>query len=269
MKFQHSLRLSVFLGILAALSTVSAQVAPAAPEPPPPPKASPESIVDAVANVATREEAAADIQQRINVIADETVDLESQYKTVLRELETVNAYNDQMMRVVSSQEEEIAILKTDLENLQDTQRQIIPLLLKMIDALGEFVAEDTPFLYDERSDRVEELKLLMDRGDITIAEKFRNVMDAYLEENSYSRNIEAYTGQIEQNGVSSTVEFLRIGRVALFVSSLDESTISLWDTGSEQWAVVEDPALQLSIKRAFKIARKEIPVDLLLLPVKN
>ena len=265
------------MGVVGTLPNITAQDAPIAPEPPTAPEStappvapkSPKPIIEAVENVASREKKAAEIQEEINSIADTTVDLESQYKTVLRELETVNAYNAQMKRVVSSQEEEIAVLESDLANLQNTQRQIIPLLLKMIEALDQFVEKDTPFLAEERTERVEDLATLMDRGDITIAEKFRNVMDAYLEENSYSRNIEAYKGQAEINGVETTVEFLRIGRVAFFLSTLDGSTISLWDSEKAAWVEVEDAALELSIKRAFKIARKEIPVDLLILPVSN
>ena len=171
------------MGVVGTLPNITAQDAPIAPEPPTAPEStappvapkSPKPIIEAVENVASREKKAAEIQEEINSIADTTVDLESQYKTVLRELETVNAYNAQMKRVVSSQEEEIAVLESDLANLQNTQRQIIPLLLKMIEALDQFVEKDTPFLAEERTERVEDLATLMDRGDITIAEKFRNI----------------------------------------------------------------------------------------------
>lgn len=273
MKYRQSLSILALICSTATLQHLNAQTAsaPAAPEAPPAPKVpeAPETVVEAVNNVAVREEKAAQIQAKIDTVADVTMDLELDYKAVLRELEIVNAYNAQMKRVVASQEEEIAILRADLDNLQDTQRQIIPLLLKMIEALDQFVENDTPFLEEERTSRVEDLKALMDRGDVTLAEKFRNVMDAYLEENSYSRNIEAYKGQAEFMGQEATFEFLRIGRIALFLSSLDGSTVALWDADAGSWATVEDAALKLSIGRAFKIARKEIPVDLLILPVSN
>ena len=256
------------LSALIAMNALFGQTeAPEVPKPPATPK--PEAVAEAVQNVAEREARAAKIQAKIDVLADDTMDLEAEYKAVLRELETVNSYNAQMKRVVASQEEEVAILRADLENLQGTQREIIPLLLKMIEALDQFVEGDIPFLTGERSERVEKLAALMDRGDINIAEKFRNVMDAYLEENSYARNIEAYKGRTQLNGVDTTVEFLRIGRVAFFLSSLDGDTIALWDAESESWASVTDQVLKLGIQRAYKIARKEIPVDLLRSPVSN
>ncbi|MBC2607805.1 DUF3450 domain-containing protein [Pelagicoccus albus] len=235
----------------------------AAPASPP----NPEAISEAVDTVVDRENQAISTQEQINSISDQTQSLESEYKIVLRELEVVNKYNDQMRAIIGSQEEEISTIEADLAKLQDTQREIVPLLLRMIEALDQFVDADTPFLIEERKGRVEDLKAMMDRGDISIAEKYRKVFDAYQQENNLARNIEATTGNVNYKGESRTVEFLRVGRVAFYFKSLDDKLITRWDTKSNDWVVVEDDSERLNILRAFKIARKEIPVDLLVLPV--
>ncbi len=252
-----------------ALALVAITVAPyslfAQAEPPTPPN--PKVITEAVDTVVGREKAAISTQEQIDSISDETQSLESDYKVVLRELEVVSKYNDQMRAIIGSQENEIATIETDLAKLQDTQREIVPLLLRMIEALDQFVDADTPFLLEERKGRVEELKALMDRGDISIAEKYRKVFDAYQQENNLARNIEATTGNVNYKGQDRTVEFLRVGRVAFYFKSLDDKLITRWDTKLNDWVVIEDGSEQLNILRAFKIARKEIPVDLLVLPV--
>ncbi|EDY82573.1 hypothetical protein VDG1235_2196 [Verrucomicrobiia bacterium DG1235] len=242
--------------------TLQAQNTPETPTPP-----SPETIEQAVDTVVEREGDAIQTQSKIEALSDQTDTLESEYKAVIRELEVVNRYNDQMKQIIDSQKSEIAIIESDLAKLQDTQREIVPLLLRMIEALDQFVEADTPFLINERQGRVAELKELMNRGDISIAEKYRKVFDAYQQENNLARNIEATTGNVNYKGEDRTVNFLRVGRVAFFFKSLDGNLIARWDTKTSDWTVVEDDSEKLSILTAFKIARKEIPVDLLVLPV--
>lgn len=264
-KASHA-RLAFAAAILAfGILAVPAQETEEAPAPPSPPD--PERISEAVDTVVEREQEAIATQSKIDSLSEETENLESEYRTVLRELDVVNRYNDQMRQIIESQESEIRIIENDLADLQDTQREIVPLLLRMIEALDQFVSADTPFLLEERRGRIKELKSLMDRGDISLAEKYRKVFDAYQQENNLARNIEATTGQVTFQGDSRTVEFLRVGRVAYYFKSLDGKLIARWDTASDGWVTVEDGSEKLSILRAFKIARKELPVDLLVLPV--
>lgn len=253
--------------LLISIGTLAAQAqtteSPEAPATPP----KPEAIQNAVGTVVEREKNAISTQSQIDDLSDEAQTIEAEYKAVLRELEVVQRYNDQMREIISSQEGEISTIEADLAKLQDTQREIVPLLLRMIDALEQFVEADTPFLLEERAARVEELKDLMNRGDISIAEKYRKVFDAYQQENNLARNIEATTGNVRYKGENRTVEFLRVGRVAFFFKSLDDKLIARWDTKTKDWIVVDENSERLAILTAFKIARKEIPVDLLVLPV--
>jgi hypothetical protein len=53
-------------------------------------------------------------------------------------------------------------------------------------------------------------------ADVTNAEKFRRLIEAYQIENNYGNTIEAYRANIELNGVISSVDFLRLGRIALY-----------------------------------------------------
>ena len=93
-------------------------------------------------------------------------------------------------------------------------------MLKMIDALDKFVSLDIPFLLKERTERVANLKTIMDRGDISTSEKFRKVTEAYQIESDYGRTIEAYRSEVNFEGETFNADFLRVGRVSLtFVTS--------------------------------------------------
>jgi hypothetical protein len=96
-----------------------------------------------------------------------------------------------------------------------------PLVIRMIDGLEQFVEMDVPFNLDERRDRVEFLRTNVDRSDLTVAEKFRQVLEAYNIELQYGRGFETYSDTIELAGGPREVDFLRIGRIALVYQTTD------------------------------------------------
>ena len=141
-------------------------------------------------------------------------------------------------------------------------------MIRMIDALEEFVKLDVPFLLKERTERVAKLKTLMNRPNVTEAEKYRLITEAYQIENEYGRTIEAYRGQLATTDGTEgrDVEFLRIGRVALVYRTFDGEEIGAWDTNGRKW--VELPAqYNASIRDGFRIARKQAAPDLFRIPV--
>mgnify|MGYP006217479779 FL=1 len=142
-------------------------------------------------------------QERLNKIDDETKLLEFDYKDTIKEYENLKLYNDQLQRIINSQEEEIISILNQIDELDNININLIPIMLKMIDALDKFVSLDIPFLKEERTERVENLKTIMDRGDISTSEKFRKVTEAYQIESDYGRTIEAYRSEVEFDGETS------------------------------------------------------------------
>ena len=114
-------------------------------------------------------------QEQLNKIDDETKLLEFDYKDTIKEYENLKLYNDQLQRIITSQEEEIQSILDQIDELDNININMIPIMLKMIDALDKFVTLDIPFLLTERTERVDNLKSIMDRGDISTSEKFRKV----------------------------------------------------------------------------------------------
>ena len=211
--------------------------------------------------------AAQQSQEQIDNLDDETRQLLNEYRAVLRQTQSLEAYNDQLDALVKSQQQELDSIDEQLANIETTQRDILPMMIKMIDVLEQFVALDVPFLPEERSQRIAQLKELMDRSDINLSEKYRRILEAYQVETEYGRTIEAYQGEIETDGEVRNVDFLRIGRVNLYYLSLDERDAGVWNHDEQRWQAL-DSSHNKTIAEGLKVARKQLPPNLLVLPVK-
>lgn len=205
-------------------------------------------------------------QNRIDEISDRTDKLFARYTAALSQLDSVRAYNHRMEELVAEQEEELADLSEQLDRVQQVGRRVTPLMLNMIDALDEFVQLDVPFLPEERAARIAELRSMMGRSDVSTAEKFRQIMDAYQTENEYGRTIEAYRGDLPRDGRTITVDFLRFGRIALVYETLDGSEVGAWNQQTRSWEPL-DASYRADIRRAIRMARKQETPDLVSLPL--
>ena len=205
-------------------------------------------------------------QEKIDNLSDETTDMLAEYRDVLRQTQSLKSYNDQLQSLVNSQQEEMASIAEQLNNIETTQHDIVPLMLKMIDVLQQFVSLDVPFLKQERQTRLEALTAMMGRADVSLAEKYRRIMEAYQVETEYGRTIEAYQADLEDGETKKTVDFLRIGRVSLYYLTLDGKEAGMWDNDKKQWVVLSDDYIQ-SITDGLKVAKKQLPPDLMVLPV--
>jgi hypothetical protein len=136
----------------------------------------------------------------------------------------------------------------------------------MLDSLEAFVELDLPFLPEERSRRVEGLGEMMARSDVTVAEKYRRILEAYQVENEYGRTIEAYQGSVEIDGESRTVDFLRIGRLVLLYQTLDGEDTGMWDATAENWVELGGRYRQ-PVRQGLRMARKQAAPDLIAVPV--
>ncbi len=214
------------------------------------------------------QQAAAATQSRIDQLDDATRSMLSEYRAHLQETAELDAYNQQLERMIASQRTELADFDAELEQIEVTQRQILPLMMRMLEVLEEFIALDAPFLTEERSLRLEELKHLMDRADVPVSDKYRRLMEAYQIEAEYGHTIEAYAAELELEGRTLTVEILRFGRVGLYYRSLDETLLGYWDRETAAWQPL-DAGYGPALDHAVRVARRQLPPDLVRLPVSH
>ena len=208
--------------------------------------------------------AASTSQDRVTGLAQQTADLLSEYRTVVRETESLKIYNDNLEKVVIDQREELLSINEQLSGLEATNRGIVPLMLEMIDTLDKIVENDMPFRLEERRARVLRLRDMMDEADITASEKYRRVMEAYQGEMEYGRTTEAYAEALPATG--QTVEFLRVGRTLLVYQSSDQLTTGWFNPATRQYEDLPD-RYRLEVKEGLAIARNEKAPNLVVLPV--
>jgi septal ring factor EnvC (AmiA/AmiB activator) len=226
------------------------------------------STLDSVLNVGeAKSKAARQSQAKIDRLADETRDLLSDYKTVTKQIDGLKVYNTRLQRQIDNQTLRITEIDDSIDQVTVISRQMTPLAIRMIDGLETFVELDVPFHMEERMQRVAFLRSNLDRSDVSIAEKFRQVLEAYKIENEYGRKIDAYKGAIEIDGVERDVNFLRVGRIAFLYQTTDTEMSGAWDQASRSWVPLSRGEYRNAIMKGLRIARKEASIDLMNLPV--
>lgn len=205
-------------------------------------------------------------QAKINDVAEETNELLNDYKAVLKINDGLRVYNRQLERQIANQNRQIATLNKSIDDVTVIQRQIVPLMWRMIDGLQQFIELDMPFLMEERQERVDRLKELMERADVAVSEQFSQVLRAYQIENEYGRTLTPYTGEIEVAGTTRIVDILQVGRVALIYQTTDGSETGFWNKNSNQWEVLDD-SFTTPTRNGLKMARKQLTSGLFVVPV--
>ena len=205
-------------------------------------------------------------QSKIDALTEETRKLLSEYKTVLKEIEGLRIYNRQLEKQIANQEREMADLSASIDKVTVIERQITPLMLRMIDGLEQFVGLDMPFLLKERVARVERLREMMDRADVAVSEKFSQVLRAYQIENEYGRTMETYGDTIVIAGTERKVDILKIGRVTLVYQTPDGSETGMYNKNTGAFEAVGDE-YQASVRQGIRMARQQATQDMFSIPV--
>lgn len=210
--------------------------------------------------------AAQQSQKRIDKLQQETDALLTQFKQVNKQIEGLRVYNAQLEKQIQNQLNVINDLEQSIDQVTIIERQIQPLILRMLDGLEQFVELDMPFRLEERRDRVETLRNKMDRADITVAEKFRQVLEAYSIEAEYGRKLETYQDTLTVGGQERQVNILAVGRVALMYQTTDTQLSGAWDKEQGAWVELDD-SYRGPILEGIRIAKKQAAIDILELPI--
>ena len=225
-----------------------------------------EPLDDAIRVNQATQDAAVDSQKKIDNLSEQTGSLLEKYRFATRQTKNLKIQTQHLQQVLKNQQLEKTALQEQLKTIVVTQNEITPLILRMLTNLETFINLDLPFLPKERKQRLTKLKSMMLRADVTKAEKFRRIIEAYQVENEYGNTIEAYKNEIELNGIKSPVDFLRLGRVALYYQRLDGSETGFWNKEEKHWQSLPD-SYRNEIRNGLRIARKESAPDLLTLPI--
>ena len=205
-------------------------------------------------------------QERINGVVEGTRSLEDQYRAINKEIDGLKVYNRLMSAQVEGQVATLDDIGLSMDQVDVINRQIFPLMERMIDGLDQSVKVDVPFLMDERTGRIENLKAIMSRSDVSVAEKFRKVMEAYQIENDYGTTIEDYKQSLTLEGEGTRAfNMLRIGRVGLYFQSDDTRITGRWDNTARAWVI--DNSARNEVRKGLRVARQLVAPELINVPV--
>ena len=204
-------------------------------------------------------------QERINNIVEGTRSLEDQYRAINKEIDGLKVYNRLMRAQVEGQAATLEDIALSMDQVDVINRQIFPLMERMIDGLDQSVNLDVPFLMTERGKRIEDLQAIMERSDVTVAEKFRKVMEAYQIENDYGNSSEYYEESLTIDGATRAFNMLRIGRVGLYFQSDDTKITGRWDNENREWVV--DDSARNEVRKGLRMARQLIAPELIVIPI--
>ena len=210
------------------------------------------------------DEDAARSQGRVDDLASQTDRMLSEYRSVVREIESLRSYNDNLEQIVANQQAEVESIHRQLDGLEATNRDVVPLMFDMIDTLERVVEADIPFRLPERRARVERLRAMMDQADVSASEKYRRVLEAYRSELEFGRTTEAYSDTLPTSG--QTVDFLRVGRTLLVYQTGDAAETGWFNPSTRSFERLPEH-YRLDVKRGLAIARNSAAPDLVILPV--
>jgi len=204
-------------------------------------------------------------QERINGVVEGTRSLEDQYRAINKEIDGLKVYNRLMTAQTSGQTATLEDIALSMDQVDVINRQIFPLMERMIDGISQSVSLDVPFLMDERTERVDNLRSIMERSDVSVAEKFRKVMEAYQIENDYGSSVEWYTQSLTLDGATRSFNMLRVGRIGLYFQSDDAKITGRWNNAARNWEM--DDGARSDIRTGLRMAKQLIAPEIIVIPV--
>jgi len=205
-------------------------------------------------------------QERINQVVEGSRSLADQYRSINKEIDGLKVYNRLMTAQTNGQNATLEDISISMDQVDVINRQIFPLMERMIDGLEQSIALDIPFLMEERTRRVDVLKETMERSDVSVAEKFRKVMEAYQIEMDYGSSNEYYVQSLSVDGSAREYNMLRIGRIGLYFQSDDTSITGWWNAETGAYEVLGNEHRN-EVRKGIRVARQLIAPELVLLPV--
>ncbi|MFT5500461.1 MAG: hypothetical protein ACI88G_000590 [Woeseiaceae bacterium] len=205
-------------------------------------------------------------QERINGVVEGTRSLSDQYRAINKEIDGLRVYNRLMTAQTNGQQATLEDISISMDQVDVINRQIFPLMERMIDGLRQSIALDIPFLMEERNNRMAALDEIMERSDVSVAEKFRKVMEAYQIENDYGSSNEWYKESLNVDGAIREYNMLRVGRIGLYFQSDDSNITGWWNAEAGAYELLGNEH-RSEIRKGIRVARQLIAPELILVPL--
>lgn len=223
------------------------------------------SSAQAIQNKTTS--ASAQSQARINTSADSTLSLRADIEQLEEEVKNLDVYRKHLAALVEDQHSELRNIDQQISDIEQTRQGVVPLMYKMIDGLKQTVKNDKPIRLEQRNQRIEKLETMMTIANVSDAEKYRRILEAYQIELDYGIKLGVYQGKISLNN-ENTIEanILYLGRISLIARNFNQDKYWAWDQKEKSWTLL-DSSFSSDLNKAYAVANKEVAPSLIILPV--
>ncbi|WP_260258388.1 DUF3450 domain-containing protein [Vibrio intestinalis] len=205
-------------------------------------------------------------QKRINKSADNTLSLTADVEQLQEEVKNLEVYQSHLTALIENQQQEVSSIDAQIQDIKYTRQGVVPLMYQMVEGLKEIVANDSPLKKQQREERIAKLESLMTRADVSDAEKYRRILEAYQIELDYGTKLGVYQGQITVDGEAREADILHLGRVSLVARSLNGNHYWAWQRSSKDWQAL-DASNKSELDKAYSIAANHVAPSLITLPV--
>ncbi|KPA19664.1 Uncharacterized conserved protein UCP028069 [Candidatus Magnetomorum sp. HK-1] len=205
-------------------------------------------------------------QKELDKWEKERIKLQATYEQLQIENQQLLAQKQMLIKQESSQKalnEKLLAQKKD--SIRITQ-EMMPFIENAYMRLNNLISNDAPFLKDERHKRLQNLRKIIDAIDVTVAEKFRKIMEALFVEAEYGNTVEVYQEKVVLDENELLGNIFRLGRISLFFLTLDQSSAAFYSVNEKKWISLDNIYVP-TIHAAIEMALKRRPVELLPLPV--
>mgnify|MGYP000048538038 CR=1 FL=1 len=206
-------------------------------------------------------------QDHVNRLSATTQGQLREYRLLQKQIEGLETYNKQLGKQIQNQQELIKKYDTSISEVASIERQMTPLVVKMVKSLTDFIELDMPFHMTERRERLSRMEENLVAADINVAEKFRQIIEAYQIENEYGRKVDSYQDIAIIDGVGYEVDVLRVGRIALVSQTKDTTITAAWDNNTKSWQRLDNSVYRNAVREGLKMANKQAPIGMLVLPI--
>lgn len=226
------------------------------------------SIIDQALNIIDQQnQAAVTSQETITRLSNSTSTLFEEFKVENDNLESMLVLNAGLRKQISIQETQIATIQQSITDVAIVTQEMPFLMNKMLTSVEQFIELDLPFQMDLRRQRLQFARDAIDSPDVSVAEKFRQILVIYQNENNYGRTHQTYPTTLTLDGVERDVDMLRVGRIALVYQTKDRTMTGAWDNASRSWVALDAGAYRTEVQRAISVSSGLTSLSIMDLPI--
>lgn len=198
--------------------------------------------------------------------AEEQEELKARYRTAKADVEALERQKASLEKRDAALREQVAELNRRIDEADRLEAGLQSVMEETLERLAAFAGEDLPFLPEERSQRIRNLRETLAQPNTSPGEKLRMLLEALQVEAEYGDTVETYQERIDVGGESLFADIFRLGRLSLFWMTPDGERVGEFDRVTGRWVELPERTRK-SIRMAVEMAARQRPVELIRLPI--